>query len=212
LPIHCVVVIIKKKRSESGFCNLFQGSSEYLYKAGSSIRKRKESVMKKRRRLLLITCVIIGFTMLTLTPASAFGGHRHYYGPHAYWGGALFGLGILTAALVTNSLLDHPEPVTVYRPAPVVALPPGTVVEQRVLPPVVRLPSPATGKATVTAVLLNVRSGPGKDFRVLCQVPQGTVLEIRGNAPGWYYVRLSDGHYGWVMTEFAARASVPADG
>ena len=129
--------------------------------------------MKKRRRLLLITCVIIGFTMLTLTPASAFGGHRHYYGPHAYWGGALFGLGILTAALVTNSLLDHPEPVTVYRPAPVVALPPSTVVEQRVLPPVVRLPSPATGKATVTAVLLNVRSGLGDPWErtglVLCE-------------------------------------------
>ncbi len=168
--------------------------------------------MKKIKKLLLVACVIIGFTMLTLTPASAFRGHRYYSGPHAYWGGALFGLGILTAALVTNSILNHPEPTVVYRPAPVVALPPSTVVEQRVLPPAIRVPTPATGKATVTAALLNVRSGPGKDFRVLYQVPQGTVLEIQGNAPGWYYVRLLNGHYGWVMTEFAARTSLPADG
>jgi uncharacterized protein YgiM (DUF1202 family) len=168
--------------------------------------------MKKVGKLLLVTCMIIGFTMLTLTPASAFGGHRYYSGPHAYWGGALFGLGILTAALVTSSILNHPEPSVVYRPAPVLALPPTAVVEQQVLPPVARVPSPATGKATVTAALLNVRLGPGKNFGILYQVPQGTVLEIRGNAPGWYYVQLSNGHYGWVMTEFAARTSLPADG
>ncbi len=168
--------------------------------------------MKKIKKLLVVTCVIIGFAMLTLTPASAFRNHRYYGGPHAYWGGTLFGLGILTAAIVTNSLLSHPEPSVVYRPAPVVVLPPRTVVRQEVLPRVIQVPSPATGKATVTAALLNVRSGPGRNFGVLYQISQGSVLEIRGNAPGWYYVRLPNGHYGWVMTQFAVRTRLPSDG
>jgi uncharacterized protein YgiM (DUF1202 family) len=168
--------------------------------------------MKRMKELLIIMSVVIAFTMMTLTPASAFGGHRYYSGPRAYWGGALFGLGILTAAVVTNSLLNPPEPRVVYRPAPVVALPPRAVFAQEVLPQATRVQSPATGKATVTAALLNVRSGPGRNFSVRYQVSQGAVLEIRGNAPGWYYVQLPNGHYGWVMTQFAARASSPADG
>jgi len=168
--------------------------------------------MKKMKKLLVITCVIVGFTMLTLTPASAFRNHRYYSGPRGNWGGALFGFGILTAAIVTSSILRHPEPRVVYRPAPVMALPPRTVVQQEVPPPVIRMPSHATGKATVTSALLNVRSGPGRSFGVLYQISQGAVLDIRGSAPGWYYVRLPNGHYGWVMTEFAARTPLPADG
>ncbi len=168
--------------------------------------------MKKIKKLLIVTCVIIGFTMLTLTPASAFRNNRYYAGHRGNWGGALFGLGILTAAIVTSSLLSHPEPSVVYRPAPVVALPPRPVFEQEVPPRVIQMPSRAEGKATVRASLLNVRSGPGKNFGVLYQISLGAVVEIRGNAPGWYYVRLPNGHYGWVMTEFTVPAPLPADG
>lgn len=168
--------------------------------------------MKKMKKLLIIVCVIIGFTALTLTPASAFPYHRYHYGSGAYWGGALLGLGILTAAILTSSYYNHPEPNVVLQPAPAVVLPPRPVVEQQVPSPVIPVPPPAMGKATVTAPLLNVRSGPGKGFKVLYQVSRGSILEIRGNAPGWYYVRLPNGQYGWVMTQFATPTALPANG
>lgn len=62
----------------------------------------------------------------------------------------------------------------------------------------------ATGNVIVQVQTLNVRSGPGQSFSIVGQVNMGTSLPVHGNAPGWYYVQLPDGQYGWVMTQFAA--------
>lgn len=70
----------------------------------------------------------------------------------------------------------------------------------------------ATGSVIVTAQLLNVRSGPGLENPAVLQVPNGTVLSIQGNAPGWYYVRTTDNLYGWVMTQYTAPLGYPAAG
>jgi len=66
-----------------------------------------------------------------------------------------------------------------------------------------QVPSPGVGESmSVTAALLNVRSGPGKNHPVIHQVRRGDRLLIQGHAPGWFYVKLPFGDFGWVMSEF----------
>lgn len=78
----------------------------------------------------------------------------------------------------------------------------------------VSVPQPlaATGKIMVTSKRLNVRSGPGTHNSVVCTVYSGDTLQIVGNAPGWYYVRLPNGSSGWVMAKFTTPLAQPADG
>jgi hypothetical protein len=75
-----------------------------------------------------------------------------------------------------------------------------------------QLPAASSGKVTVTSPLLNVRSGPGMNFATVTQVRQGTVLEVHGNAPGWLYVRIPSGKFGWVAQQFTTAEETPASG
>ncbi|MGA7802302.1 MAG: DUF6515 family protein [Gammaproteobacteria bacterium] len=84
---------------------------------------------------------------------------------------------------------------------------------------VVTAPQPAphmvvTGaqRVVVQAAVLNVRSGPGLDFTVVARAEQGVSLPVFGDAPGWYYVRLPDGMYGWVMAQFTIPVHVGPEG
>lgn len=92
-----------------------------------------------------------------------------------------------------------PRPVRVYRPEPR-----GMGVD---------IGSPASRELpdrawiTVTVEVLNVRAGPGRSHPVIGQVRQGRRLEVKGNAPGWSYVRLPHGRYGWVMNRFTTAIS-----
>ena len=64
----------------------------------------------------------------------------------------------------------------------------------------------------VDAYSLNVRSGPGTNHPVVNQVGQGMQLEVKGSAPGWYYVRLPSGAFGWVMGKYTHLLPSPAQG
>jgi hypothetical protein len=76
-----------------------------------------------------------------------------------------------------------------------------------------RVPYPGVGESvSVTVPLLNVRSGPGKNHPVIHQVHQGDRLLIQGHAPGWFYVKLPWGEFGWVMTEFTDQLLSDANG
>lgn len=86
----------------------------------------------------------------------------------------------------------------------VVPVPVGTTVVQG--PPVViQAPEFKTATAAVTAAALNVRSGPSASSSVIDRVYQGNVLIIYGNAPNWLYVKLPNGHFGWVMAKFTTQ-------
>lgn len=65
---------------------------------------------------------------------------------------------------------------------------------------------------TVTAEVLNVRSGPGREHPVVGRVRQGRRLEVEGHAPGWSYVRLPHGEAGWVMNRFTTGIVRRAEG
>lgn len=54
----------------------------------------------------------------------------------------------------------------------------------------------------VVVPTLNVRSGPGTRHAILKEVKQGDVLVVQSSSSGWYYVKLPDSSFGWVMVEF----------
>ena len=57
-------------------------------------------------------------------------------------------------------------------------------------------------KGTVTANVLNVRSGPGTNNQKIGATYKGDVLEILDSSKGWYKVRLSNGQEGWVSGNY----------
>ena len=92
----------------------------------------------------------------------------------------------------------------------VVEPPHGVVIEE---PPTIIQPSEiASGRVSVTAHALNVRSGPAMNYPVMHQVKEGEILAIHGKAPRWLYVELPSGEFGWVMEEFTSPVSPPAKG
>ncbi|WP_462324941.1 DUF6515 family protein [Desulfoplanes sp.] len=64
----------------------------------------------------------------------------------------------------------------------------------------------------VTAASLNVRSGPGKEHKVLCQVRRGDLLKVQASNSDWYYVLLGDGSLGWVMIKYTTKVASEAVG
>jgi uncharacterized protein YgiM (DUF1202 family) len=68
------------------------------------------------------------------------------------------------------------------------------------------------GRVVVIAKALNVRSGPGVENSVIYIVHSGNILHIIGSAPGWHYVQLPNGSFGWVMEKFTTPLVQPAEG
>lgn len=51
---------------------------------------------------------------------------------------------------------------------------------------------------------LNVRTGPGEQYKIIDQLPKGTSVTIlkQDSATGWYNVQLADGTVGWCTNEY----------
>ncbi|WP_158540650.1 C40 family peptidase [Romboutsia weinsteinii] len=60
----------------------------------------------------------------------------------------------------------------------------------------------AAEKATVTADVLNVRSGAGTSHSVIGKLYNGNTVEIISTSNGWHNVKLSNGKTGWVSAEY----------
>jgi hypothetical protein len=72
---------------------------------------------------------------------------------------------------------------------------------------------PAVGeRVSITAQSLNVRSGPGRNHTVIAHLQYGTILVVRGYAPGWLYVELPHGRFGWIMRKFTSFTSPSPSG
>ncbi|TSC75370.1 MAG: Ig domain protein [Parcubacteria group bacterium Gr01-1014_30] len=54
----------------------------------------------------------------------------------------------------------------------------------------------------VTAWILNVRSGPGTNYKIITRVRRNNVLESIGNKNGWFRINLPQGRDGWVYGKF----------
>jgi cell wall-associated NlpC family hydrolase len=68
-----------------------------------------------------------------------------------------------------------------------------------------RAAAPTVG--TVTATHLNVRAGPGTNYRVLGSVPGGTTLKILQQQGGWYKVQTPKGSVGWSSSKYVSSGS-----
>lgn len=64
----------------------------------------------------------------------------------------------------------------------------------------------------VVPPILNVREGPGMNHPVVYKVYRNDVLKIIGEAPGWVYVSLPHGEFGWVMKEYVSPLEPAAKG
>ncbi|KRN29536.1 N-acetylmuramoyl-L-alanine amidase family protein [Lactobacillus selangorensis] len=53
---------------------------------------------------------------------------------------------------------------------------------------------------TITANVVNVRSGPGLSYETKRQIVQGTKINVIGHDNDWYKIRLSDDQTGWVAS------------
>jgi len=101
-----------------------------------------------------------------------------------------------------------------YRKVPrgyVVVEPPDKIEFEEVDPDIVQPSQTATGEVSVTAPVLNVRSGPSLNDSKIYQIQEGYILEVHGKTHGWLYVQLPNGEFGWVMSEFT-RPVEPASG
>ncbi|MBW2011749.1 MAG: SH3 domain-containing protein [Deltaproteobacteria bacterium] len=131
--------------------------------------------------------------------------HRGFVVVKAPVGAIVAGLAVGFTTAVIGSLTYYAYGGTYYRQVPsgyMVVEPPAATV-------VVRKSSCETSPAKhagdcvfVRAHSLNVRSGPGKNHRVVRKVHRGNILTIRGHAPGWIYVKLPSGRFGWVMKKY----------
>ncbi|MBW2018825.1 MAG: SH3 domain-containing protein [Deltaproteobacteria bacterium] len=50
----------------------------------------------------------------------------------------------------------------------------------------------------VTGTIVNVREGPGTNFRVLFQAEKGVSFKLLGRKKGWLKVQHADGDMGWI--------------
>ena len=64
-----------------------------------------------------------------------------------------------------------------------------------------------SSEGTVTADVLNVRSGPGTSYSVTTKAYKGNKVEILETSNGWYKVKLSNGKIGWVSSSYVSISS-----
>jgi N-acetylmuramoyl-L-alanine amidase len=93
--------------------------------------------------------------------------------------------GWVSAEFVTLSQIPSP-------PAPA----PSPIVSRPVQPEIRRT-------ATVTASVLNVRSGPSAEATRVTTLSQGTMVDVIGEQNGWLQIRLASGQTGWISRDFA---------
>ena len=71
--------------------------------------------------------------------------------------------------------------------------------------------TPVDLKGIVTGNNLNIRSGPGTQYTSLGKVHSDTVVDLTGEAQGWYKAVLADGTAGWLSSDYVAPIPVGSE-
>ncbi|MDI6764797.1 MAG: SH3 domain-containing protein [Thermodesulfobacteriota bacterium] len=112
-----------------------------------------------------------------------------------------------------ETLSPSPTPEPSSKPAPPTASP--SVSEPpKVTSPPQPLPSPPSSLRTTKVVWdsVNLREGPGLNFRVIGNAKKGTSLSILEEKGSWLRVRLQDGSEAWVSKAATSEAPKPTPG
>lgn len=140
-------------------------------------------------------------------------GHDGYFWARPPLGVVVYSLPVAAAAVLIGGLTYYMYDNVYYRRVPagyqVVQVPGDTTPVVQTPPAIPASPAAFGTQVVVTAKVLNVRSGPGIKHGVLTQTYMGNILIVQGSAPDWYYVKLADNTYGWVMKTLV---SVPRGG
>ncbi|BBO75257.1 hypothetical protein DSCW_26740 [Desulfosarcina widdelii] len=130
-----------------------------------------------------------------------------FFPVHAPVGAVVFSLPVGAMALLVGGITYYLYNDVYYRRAQqgyVVVEQPSEVVAVKETSAVVPSQQITGETVTITAALLNVRSGPGLNFPVVQQIRQHETVAINGYAPEWLYVQLPDGSFGWVMLKYTS--------
>ncbi|MCQ0987558.1 phage tail tip lysozyme [Jiella marina] len=73
-------------------------------------------------------------------------------------------------------------------------------------PTVINSDVPVSGKGTVTASTLNLRSEPKMSGRDIGDIPRGTTVDIFGSDGDWLKIKTPAGYEGWVARRYVAVA------
>ncbi len=65
----------------------------------------------------------------------------------------------------------------------------------------------AAQTGTVTASVLNIRSGAGTNYSVITKAYKGESVDILDTNNGWYKVKLSNGKIGWASSDYINRTN-----
>ena len=72
--------------------------------------------------------------------------------------------------------------------------------------------TPSTGKGTVTASTLNIRSGPSTSNSIVGKAYKGNTVDILSSSNGWYKVKLSNGQVGWGSSDYISKGGEGSGG
>ena len=149
-------------------------------------------------------------------------GHFYRHGPQGYFwvrppiGIISYSLPAAAITVLIGGLTYYVYEDVYYRRVPagyqVVQVPTQTTTIVHTSPAVPVNPANSGAQVVVTAKILNVRSGPGMNHGILTQTYMGNVLIVQGNSADWYYVRLPDNTYGWVMKSLVTLTGNGAQG
>jgi uncharacterized protein YgiM (DUF1202 family) len=158
--------------------------------------------MKKTLCILLIT-----YLFLVSSVSGAFAAPRHSpnFPPHPIDILAPLGFGLITGAIIVNTIREQQQQAAERQAAPPEGFPPPNEDEVSPAPP----PELVISRVTITAEVLNVRSGPGLDQEIVSQGRQGEILDVIRSERDWLYVRTTEGLYGWVMAKFTVLQTKP---
>ncbi len=103
--------------------------------------------------------------------------------------------------------LPQPTPKPAEKPATAPS-PPPVSESPKATPPSQPLPSPSSPLRTTKIVWdsVNLREGPGLNFRVIGNAKKGTSLSILEDKGTWLRVRLQDGNEAWVSKAATSEA------
>jgi hypothetical protein len=139
-------------------------------------------------------------------------GHNYYYqhgyyyrsGPYGYFlVNAPIGAVVWSLAFGFDTIWFGGSPYYYYGNAYYQRVPAGYVVVERPVS-AVAVPEPSegpTGSVYIEAYALNVRAQAGMNHPVIDQLHEGDIVTVYGTAPGWFYVELPNGYFGWILRD-----------
>jgi uncharacterized protein YgiM (DUF1202 family) len=155
---------------------------DYFFHSGRFYRHRPDGYFSVRPPL-----GIIAYSLPVAAVTVLIGGLTYYLYDNVYYRRVPAGYQVVQVPTQTTTIVHTPPAVPVN-------------------------PADSGTQVVVMAKILNVRSGPGINHAVLTQTYMGNVLIIQGSASDWYYVRLPDNTYGWVMKAFVTMPDNGAQG